>query len=170
MSKKSEERGTAKRRTERGSEILEFAFAVTMLMMLLLGIVTFSRAYNVYQSIARAAREGARVAVLPNCASCGNRYLDPSSGVTQANSAIFADDISPALRAANLNPAAVLNYSESVGWLNAGDTEQQCGVRISFKYPYQLALPFTSMNLATIDLPVRVEMRRENQPSGGTCP
>jgi len=170
VGKESGERESAKRPGERGSEMLELAFVVTMLMMLLLGIVTFARAYNVYQSIARAAREGARVAVLPTCASCGNSYLDPSSGVTQANSAIFTNDISPALQAANLNPASVLNYSETVGWLDAGDTEQQCGVTISFKYPYQLNLPFTTMNLATIDLPVHVEMRRENQPSGGTCP
>jgi Flp pilus assembly protein TadG len=150
--------------------MLEFAFVVTMLMTLLLGIVTFARAYNIYQSITRAAREGVRMAVLPDCATCGNDYIDPSSGVTQANSAIFAHAVSPALQAANLNPAAVLNYSEAVGWLDAGDTEQQCGVTISFDYPYQLDLPFTTMNLTTIDLPVRVEMRRENQPGRGSCP
>lgn len=150
--------------------MLEFAFVVTMLMTLLLGIVTFARAYNIYQSITRAAREGARMAVLPDCATCGNNYIDPSTGVTEANSAIFAGAVSPALQAANLNPAAVLNYSETVGWLDAGDTEQQCGVTISFDYPYELNLPFTTMNLTTIDLPARVEMRRENQPSGGSCP
>ena len=150
--------------------MLEFAFVVTMLMTLLLGIVTFARAYNIYQSITRAAREAARMAVLPDCATCGNNYIDPSTGVTEANSAIFAGAVSPALQAANLNPAAVLNYSETVGWLDAGDTEQQCGVTISFDYPYELNLPFTTMNLTTIDLPARVEMRRENQPSGGSCP
>jgi Flp pilus assembly protein TadG len=155
---------------ERGAEMLEFAFVVTMLMMLMLGLVTFARGYNIYQSVTRAAREGARMAVLPDCASCGNAYLDPSSGVTQSNSAVFAAAVSPALRAANLNPAAVLNYSEAVGWLNAGDTEQQCGVTISFQYPYQLELPFTTMNLTTINIPAHVRMRLENQPSGGTCP
>jgi Flp pilus assembly protein TadG len=150
--------------------MLEFAFVVTMLMMLLLGIVTFARGYNVYQSITRAAREGARMAVLPDCATCGNTYLDPSSGVTQSSSTVFANAVSPALQAANLNPAAVLNYSETVGWLDTGDTEQQCGVTISFQYPYRLALPFTTMNLTTINIPVHVQMRRENQPSGTTCP
>ncbi|MDE3136741.1 MAG: pilus assembly protein [Acidobacteriota bacterium] len=150
--------------------MLEFAFVVTMLMMLLLGIVTFARGYNVYQSITRAAREGARMAVLPDCATCGNTYLDPSSGVTQSNSTVFADAVSPALQSANLNPTAVLNYSETVGWLDTGDTEQQCGVTISFQYPYRLALPFTTMNLTTINIPAHVQMRRENQPKGTTCP
>jgi Flp pilus assembly protein TadG len=150
--------------------MLEFAFVVTLLMMLLMGIVTFARAFNVYQSITRAAREGARLAVLPTCATCGNSYLDPSSGVTMANSDVFADAVAPALQAADLNPSAVVNYSETVGWLDTGDTQPQCGVTISFSYPYQLNLPFTPMNLQTIDLPVSVAMRRENQPSGLTCP
>ena len=139
-------------------------------MMLLIGIVTFARAYNVYQSITRAAREGVRMAVLPSCATCGNSYIDPSSGVTAQNSAIFSDYISPALEAANLNPGAVLNYSETVGWLNAGDADQQCGVAISFQYPYPLYLPFTGLNLTTLDLGAHVQMRRENQSIGGTCP
>ena len=162
--------GQSVRDNERGTEVLEFAFVISLLMTLLLGIVTFARAYNVYQTITRAAREGARMAVLPSCASCGNSYLDPSTGVTQANSVVFSDYIAPVLQAANLNPNAVLNYSESVGWLDSGDVDEQCGVKISFQYPYQLDLPFTSQNLATIDIPVHVQMRRENQPSGGTCP
>lgn len=157
-------------RRERGTEMLEFAFVVSLLMMILLGIITFARAFNVYQSITRAAREGARMAVLPSCASCGNDYLDPSTGVTVANSLVFSSYIAPALEAADLNPNSVLNYTESVGWLDAGDTDQQCGVMISFQYPYQLDLPFTRQNLSTIDIPVHVQMRRENQPGGSTCP
>lgn len=155
---------------ERGTEMLEFAFVISLLMTLLLGIVTFARAFNIYQSITRAAREGARMAVLPSCASCGNSYLDPPAGVTQANSAVFSDYIAPALQAANLNPNAVLNYSESVRWLDSGDAQEQCGVTIGFQYPYQLDLPFTQENLTTIDIRTRVQMRRENQPAGGTCP
>jgi Flp pilus assembly protein TadG len=164
---RKEKRGN---RSERGTEMLEFAFVISLLMMLFLGIVTFARAFNIYQSITRAAREGARVAVLPSCASCGNAYLDPSTGVTQANSAVFSNYIAPVLEDANLNPNDVLNYSESVGWLDSGDTAEQCGVTISFQYPYQLDLPFTAQNLSTIDIRTRVQMRQENQPVGGTCP
>lgn len=158
------------RRRERGSEIVEFAFVVTLLVTLLLAVVTLARAYNVYQSITRAAREGARMAVLPDCVACGNCYLDPSSGVTVANSLVFANYISPALRAADLDPAAVSNYSETVGWLDAGDTEEQCGVRISFQYLYHLDLPFVSGSLTTVEIPASVQMRLENQPAGGSCP
>ena len=156
---------------ERGSEMLEFAFVVVILMTLLLGIVTFARGYNIYQSITRAAREGARMAVLPNCATCGSNYIDASSGVTQASSGVFSNYIAPVLRSAQLNASAVENYSQTVGWLNQGDTEQQCGAIISFQYPFQLTLPFLQENLVTLHIPTQVRMRREGQPgAGGTCP
>lgn len=159
------------RGSERGSDVLEFAFVVTLLLALLMGIFTFARGYNIYQTALRAAREGARMAVLPNCATCGNAYIDPSTGVTQASSTVFSNYISPALRAANLDPNSVEGYSESVGWLNGSDTEPQCGAMISFQYPYQLVLPFTNTNLTTVNIPIEVQMRRENQPAlGGTCP
>ena len=45
--------GQSSRNSERGTEILEFAFVISLLMTLLLGIVTFARAYNVYQTITR---------------------------------------------------------------------------------------------------------------------
>ena len=150
--------------------MLEFAFVMTFLMTLLLAIISFSRAYNVYQTITRAAREGARMAVLPTCATCGNSYMDPSTGVTQQNSEIFSGYIAPALRAAYLNPDSVSHYSETVGWLDSGDADQQCGVTIAFDYPYDLRLPFAGWQFATLNLSTTVQMRRENQPTGTSCP
>ena len=47
-----------------GAELVEAGFVLPILLMLLLGIFSFGRAYNVYQTITRAAREGARMAVL----------------------------------------------------------------------------------------------------------
>jgi Flp pilus assembly protein TadG len=168
--RKSLERG------EKGAEMLEFTLVVTALLTLMLGIVVFARAYNIYQTISRAAREGARMAVLPSSAADGNHYLDgldTASSVSQANSTVFSNYIAPVLTSANLDPSQVLNYTETVGWLDPGDTDEQCGVTISFQYPYQLSIPFTSLNLTTIDLGTHVQMRRENDNySGGapTCP
>ena len=79
--------------------MLEFALVLPVLLVLLFGIFTMARAYNVYQTITRAAREGAREAVLPSSAATGNLYLD-ASGVSRTNSAVFQDYIAPALRAA----------------------------------------------------------------------
>jgi Flp pilus assembly protein TadG len=163
------ERNTRRRRREQGAEVLEFGLVLATLLLVLFGIITMARAYNIYQSITRAAREGARMAVLPSAVWQGNQYMD-GSGVSQSSSTVFNNYIAPALQAANLNPANVIGYTEQVGWLNPGGTNQQCGVVVSFKYPYTLFLPFTNSNLTTINIPAHVQMRRENQPSGGTCP
>jgi Flp pilus assembly protein TadG len=57
---------------ESGAELVEAAFVIPILLMLLLGIVWIGRAYNVYETITRAAREGDRYAVLPSCMSCSD--------------------------------------------------------------------------------------------------
>ncbi len=163
------ERIGERRAAEKGAEVLEFAFVLTTLLCLLFGIFTMARAYNVYQTITRAAREGAREAVLPSSVADGNQYMD-ASGVSEANSTVFQNYIAPALRASSLDPNQVANYSEQVTWLDSGDTNAQCGVVISFQYPYTLFLPMLGSNLATINIPTQVQMRQENQPSDGTCP
>ncbi len=56
----------------RGAEVAEFAAVLPILMMLLLGIISFARAYNVYTTITYAAQEGARIAAASSCATCGN--------------------------------------------------------------------------------------------------
>lgn len=45
---------------ERGAAAVEFALVVPMLLVLLLGIVEFSRAYHAQVAVSAAAREGAR--------------------------------------------------------------------------------------------------------------
>src|SRR5260370_29718891 len=61
-----------KRRGEHGTELVEMAFVLPLLLTLLIGIFSRSRAYNIYETITRAAREGARVTVAPTCATCVN--------------------------------------------------------------------------------------------------
>ena len=154
---------------ERGSEQVEFAFVAVLLLTMILGIFWFARAYNVHQTITRAAREGARMAVLPNSFAEGNTFLD-APNVTKSESAVFTSHIAPVLLSDNLDPDQVTGYSQQVRWLNPGDTNAQCGVVISFSYPFTFYLPFTSLNLATIHLSALVQMRRENQPATGSCP
>lgn len=52
------------RRDERGGAMVEFAIVVPLLMLFVMGIVEFGRAWNTYQVITDAAREGARRAVV----------------------------------------------------------------------------------------------------------
>lgn len=55
-----------RRRREEGQSLVEMAIVLPVLLALIVGIFEFSRAWNVYQVITNAAREGARVGILPN--------------------------------------------------------------------------------------------------------
>lgn len=50
---------------ERGSELIEFAVILPLLLLILTGVIDFGLLFQRYHVITNAAREGARVAVLP---------------------------------------------------------------------------------------------------------
>ena len=56
-------------RSERGAAIIETALAVPLLLLIGVGAVEFGRAYRTSRVLTNAAREGARVAALPNRAT-----------------------------------------------------------------------------------------------------
>ena len=161
---------------EKGAELLESAFVLPIVLMMLLGIIWMGRGYMIYETITRAAREGARYEVLPSCVSCGNAPLDaPSSTCLGKSTSTFQNYVAPALQAANLDPNQVTNYCQKTQWLNTGDNPQACGVVISFTYPTVMAIPFTSLNMTTINISTQVQMRNENQAASiagaaPTCP
>ena len=57
------------RNRERGAAAVEFALVVPVLLVLVLGIAEFGRAYNIQTTLSGAAREGARVMALDNSTS-----------------------------------------------------------------------------------------------------
>lgn len=52
-------------RAERGAELIEFALVFPLLLLLVLGMVDFGFLFQRYEVLTNAAREGARLAVLP---------------------------------------------------------------------------------------------------------
>lgn len=56
-------------KSERGAVAVEFALLAPVLIMLVLGIMEFSRAYNVQLLLSTAAREGVRVMAINNDAT-----------------------------------------------------------------------------------------------------
>ena len=52
-------------RSERGAELIEFALVFPLLLLLVLGMVDFGFLFQRYEVLTNAAREGARLAVLP---------------------------------------------------------------------------------------------------------
>jgi Flp pilus assembly protein TadG len=53
------------RRDTRGTALLEMALTLPLMLLVAAGIFEFGRAYQTWQIITNAAREGARIAVLP---------------------------------------------------------------------------------------------------------
>lgn len=56
---------TGRAESERGAVLLETALTLPLLLLVTIGIVEVGRAYQTWQVLTNAAREGARVAVLP---------------------------------------------------------------------------------------------------------
>lgn len=80
------------RRGERGAAAVEFALVLPVLILLVLGVIEFSRVYNVQISLSNAAREGARTMAIHN---------DPLQAKTAAS--LAAPSVSgPALTTANV--------------------------------------------------------------------
>ena len=82
-------------KSERGQALLETAMTLPLLLFVSIGIVEFGRAYQTWQVLTNAAREGARVAVLPGTADASVRtmvkdYLEAGklTGASQATVAI----------------------------------------------------------------------------------
>ena len=170
------------------AEIAEAAVVLPLVFMLMLGIFWFGQAFRIYGTITHAAREGARAAVAPLCATCGT----PLASSVVAQNAVTA--LQTALRAAKLNPAQPKKYPvtrpalslcttgaaaqcDGTQLTNAGVCVQDnvqlsgvnstglagCGVSVTFQYPYQFWLPFTSLNNQRIFVPAQARMKMESR-------
>jgi Flp pilus assembly protein TadG len=53
-------------KSERGAELIEFALIFPLLLLVIVGIIDFGFLFQRYEVLTNAAREGARMAVLPN--------------------------------------------------------------------------------------------------------
>jgi len=51
---------------ERGAAVVEFALVAPLLLLMVLGIAEFGRAYHIQATLSQAAREGVRVMALKN--------------------------------------------------------------------------------------------------------
>jgi Flp pilus assembly protein TadG len=53
-------------KNQRGAALLETAITIPLILLISVGIFEFGRAYQTWQVLTNAAREGARIAVLPD--------------------------------------------------------------------------------------------------------
>lgn len=175
-------------RGSRASEIAEAAVILPMLFMLVLSIYWFGRAFTISGTIHHAAREAVRMAGTPSCANCSTPCPWQTSALPCDD--IVVEVVHQTLQAANLDPtqsqALMPNpvppaCPEVVpNGVCAPDKTNQvvicrnvvlnqnnpsapvCGAIVSFQYPYQFALPFTSLGNQNILLKAEAELEGEN--------
>jgi len=144
-------------RDDRGQELVEAALILPLLLMLLIGTVWIGRAYNIYETLSRAAREGAEAAAAPSCATCGD------AATTQAQVKTVVDNV---LSAASID-TTVQGYTVTVGNqpLNPpsapGIYYRLPNITVNVQYPVQLNIPFTPLNGTTIQLSTTASMAQE---------
>lgn len=177
----------------RAAEVAEFAAVLPILIMLLIAVTSFARAYNVYTTINYAAQEGARTANSSTCATCNN---------TSATASDVSNRIAQVLQASRIDPSAIRTYTgvsagvscsslrRPASCSDSGNVHvctnvvldstpgrrrrfgppappnvtgpEACGSTVSFEYPFQFNLPFTSVNAQIVTLKADAQLPSEN--------
>jgi TadE-like protein len=144
---------TRRFRSERGAAIIESALTLPLLLLVCVGIFEFGRAFQTWEVLTNATREGARVAVLPTAVPGGvdarvREYL--SIGGLNSDSSVVV----------NVNPATV-----SIG---AAGTAPASQVVVSYPFTFMVLQPVAqlvvngSLTGTPITLSASATMRNEN--------
>ena len=168
---------------EAGAEIAEAALVLPLVFMFLLGIVWFGRAFNIYSTIQQAAQQGAITAARNSRATLGNALPNATTAVDPVVVAVLkassldasqiqqweANNPTPGLQpcpAPAPPPSCALTGNNiwvcSSVLLNSSGQPAQCGAMVSFQYPFQFYLPFTSLNMQTVVMSAQAQTRMEN--------
>jgi Flp pilus assembly protein TadG len=138
---KSNELGRSASR-ERGQALVEFALILPAILLLVVGMLEFARAWNLHQVMTDAAREGARRAVL-------------------ANSVMDQDSV----RAAMWRHLAQFGYDPGYSSVMSGttitpiDSFKQSGANITI----QLSLPYRFFILPGMSITMRTAFTMRNE-------
>ncbi|MGC1650046.1 MAG: TadE/TadG family type IV pilus assembly protein [Candidatus Sulfotelmatobacter sp.] len=164
----------------RGAEIAEAAAVLPLMFMMLLGIFWFGQAFSIYGAITRAAQEGARAGAAPYCTTCTGANPLATNAVNAVNTAMAASKLdltlaqppttTPVFTACSGGSSSCSVSSTNVcvqapvrlSGVTSGATGV-CGVSVSFQYPFQFWLPFTSLNKQKIWLAASARVRMETQ-------
>jgi Flp pilus assembly protein TadG len=139
-------------RTERAQALVELALSIPFLLLCLVAIIYFGRAYFVTQTLSFAAQEGAKTAArLPELASAGNRdYVrgfTTSGAETNSASVIYSTlggaNLLSNGRTGDLPPGASVKI---LPWDASGpnDVSPPGTITVVIEYPFSLLInPFT---------------------------
>jgi hypothetical protein len=120
---------------DRGAELIEVALMLPLLLLISVSIFEFGRAYQTEQVLTNAAREGARVAILPN----------PAPGSIEARVRTYMTN--GQLPAANID-ASTITVDPAVP-IDMGAAGTATGSQITIFYPFQFMVLQPVANLVT---------------------
>ena len=138
-----------------GQALVEFALIAPMLLLVILGIVEFARAWSAHHVIADAAREGARLSAI----------ADEDIGPAEVRAAVIL-----ALGNGGLDASAAETSCPATGSVPCIDVSDSGGARgepstVRIEYPYRLVWLSPFMNWTsgqeTVTLKSRIVMRNE---------
>jgi Flp pilus assembly protein TadG len=168
-----------------GAEIAEAAAVLPLMFMILLGIFWFGQAFSIYGAINRAAHDGARAGSIYYCVTCigtNNIASYSTNAINAVNTALTQSKLDPTQ---TRYPAPPLTFNICPG-ITGGTPNCQgtstnvcvqmpvqisnpstgatgaCGISVSFQYPYQFWLPFSSLNKQKIYLNASAQVSVEN--------
>jgi len=141
-------------RSERGAAIIETALTLPIVLLVCVGIFEFGRAYQTWQVMTNAAREGARVAVLPN----------PVAGAIDAR-------VREYLQLGGLNSDESIGVAVTPAEVTLGAAGNASASRVTVTYPFSFMVlqPVArlvvsgAMTGAPITLTASATMRNETQ-------
>lgn len=137
-----------------GQELAEAALIVPIVLMLLIGTIWMGRAFNIYQTVCRAAREGAEAAVAPSCATCGDARPSTAQVRTVVDNVLASASIDATNATITVKRNQPVNPSSPAYY-------QVSGVQVTVSYPVQLTIPFTTLNATTVTVSTTAEMLQE---------
>ena len=124
---------------KRGQNLVEFALVVPMLLLLVIGIAEFGRAWMTQNILTGAAREAVRLLAVPASGGGGATAANARAVTVLASAGITADNLVVA-DAASFEPVSVT---------------------ITYNFPVALAGFIPGLDNATIPLSSTTTMRRE---------
>jgi len=78
---------------DRGASAVEFALVLPILLLLVLGIIEFGRAYHLQTTLSNAARDGVRVMALQDSATAARSTAKASAQLSDLNDSMI--DVQP---------------------------------------------------------------------------
>jgi Flp pilus assembly protein TadG len=143
-------------RKDRGATILETALVLPILFAVIFGILEFGRAYNIYQTVTNAAREGARYSVAPFAAGTANAGSLPDAS-TQVIPLVQHFLRADGILVPDANIAVVQNCSGTAACPTVNGIALLY-TQVTVTAPYTFAyFPFGTLNISS-----RAVMRNEN--------